>query len=522
MWISELRIKNIKSITDSEWIQLSPKINVLIGKNNSGKSVFVKSIYQLQNQKSLEDSDIRIGERDASIEFRFKNYDHKLVKIQCPYEDNLEGYLKNFHYDIVRIEFNRGIVNVSKEPKIFRKGNSSCLSMPFSDKEPDNYIYPLLSKRKFVNYNVLVSQEIVSKVDDTFNNIIGKVDNLTNPSMLAHRKYQEKCKDILGFDIFSYQVRDGKNAGYFYKDADAFIPINLMGDGTLNIIEFLVYLCVAENRLFLIEEPESDIHPGALKKLLNLIIEKSANNQFIITTHSNIVMKYLGAEQDSKIFHFTLSNNSDIPNTSIREVGSITQERRAVLEELGYDLFDYDIYSAWLILEESSAERIIRDLIIPWFFPRLSCKLRTIAAGGIGEVEPKFNEFNRLFLFLHLEPMYKNKAWVFVDGDSVGKTTIRNLQDVYGRSGWCKDNFDTFTKEDFEEYYPADFDGNKKEIREETDKKKRKKLKESLIEQVIKWAKETPEDAKVKFGKSAGEVIDFISLIDKSLCLLNS
>jgi len=246
MWISELRIKNIKSITDSEWIQLSPKINVLIGKNNSGKSVFVKSIYQLQNQKSLEDSDIRIGERDASIEFRFKNYDHKLVKIQCPYEDNLEGYLKNFHYDIVRIEFNRGIVNVSKEPKIFRKGNSSCLSMPFSDKEPDNYIYPLLSKRKFVNYNVLVSQEIVSKVDDTF------------------------------------------------------------------------------------------------------------------------------------------------------------------------------------------------------------------------------------------------------------------------------------TKEDFEEYYPADFDGNKKEIREETDKKKRKKLKESLIEQVIKWAKETPEDAKVKFGKSAGEVIDFISLIDKSLCLVNS
>ena len=92
--------------------------------------------------------------------------------------------------------------------------------MPFSDKEPDNYIYPLLSKRKFVNYNVLVSQEIVSKVDDTFNNIIGKVDNLTNPSMLAHRKYQEKCKDILGFDIFSYQVRDGKNAGYFYKDDD--------------------------------------------------------------------------------------------------------------------------------------------------------------------------------------------------------------------------------------------------------------------------------------------------------------
>lgn len=521
MWISELRINNIKSITDSSWIGLSPKINVLVGKNNSGKSVFIKSIYQLQNQNSLENSDIRIGENDACIEFRFKNYDHKLVKIQCPYEYDLDGYLKNFQYDVVRIEFKRGIVNVSKEPKIFRKDNGSCLSMLFPDKEPDNYIYPLLSKRNAVNYNVLTSQEIGSKIHDTPDNIISKVDNLTNPSVSAHNEYRKKCEDILGFPIFSYQIREGKNAGYFKKDAASSIPIKLMGEGTLSIIEFLVYLCVAENKLFLIEEPENNIHPGALKKLLNLIMEKSTNNQFIITTHSNIVMKYLGSEQDTKIFYFALSNHHNIPITSIKEVTVDTQARMVILQELGYDLFDYDINSAWLILEESSAERIIRDLIIPWFFPHLSHKLRTIAAGGIGEVEPKFNEFNRLFLFLHLEPMYKNRAWVFVDGDCAGKETIEKLQTTYNKSGWNKENFKAFSEKNFEEYYPSDFDRDKKEIREETDKKKKKKLKESLIEQVIKRAKDTP-CAKDKFEKSAREVIDFISLIAKSLGVLNS
>ena len=517
MQISEIRIRNIKSIIDSGWIGLSPKINVIIGKNNGGKSIFIKSIYQLQNQKSLEDADIRIGEREASIEFRFNNYDHKIVKIQCPHEGNLGGYLKNFHYDIVRIEFNRGIVNVSKEPKIFRKDNGSCISMPFSDKEPDNYIYPLLSKRKAVNYNYLTSQEIGSKILDTFDNIIGKVDNLTNPSMLAHRKYQETCNNILGFDIFSYQIKDGKNAGYLCKNTDSSIPINLMGDGTLNIIEFLVYLCVAENKLFLIEEPENDIHPNALKKLLSLIIEKSANNQFIITTHSNIVMKYLGSEHDTKIFHFAISIDSNIPKTSIKEVGSGTEDRRAVLEELGYDLFDYDIWSAWLILEESSAQCIIRDYIIPWFFPQLTNKLGTVPAGGIDGVEPKFKDLNRLFLYLYLVPMYKDRVWIFVDGDDIGKKTIRNLKETYSKSGWNTDNFRTFEKENFEEYYPDDFKQDKEEIFKETNRDKKRNLKKLLIEKIKCWIGENSDLAKEKFKESASEIIELVELINKSM-----
>ena len=41
-----------------------------------------------------------------------------------------------------------------------------------------------------------------------------------------------------------------------------------MGEGVANIVGLLVDLCLAENKLFLIEEPENDIHPKALKGLL--------------------------------------------------------------------------------------------------------------------------------------------------------------------------------------------------------------------------------------------------------------
>lgn len=83
---------------------------------------------------------------------------------------------------------------------------------------------------------------------------------------------------------------------------------------------------------------------------------------------------------------------------------------------MGYDFFDFDLWSAWLILEESSAERIIREYLIPWFVPELKGRLRTYSANSLSEVETKFRDFNNLFVFLHLQPTYKNLAWVVVDG----------------------------------------------------------------------------------------------------------
>jgi hypothetical protein len=57
-----------------------------------------------------------------------------------------------------------------------------------------------------------------------------------------------------------------------------------MGEGIPHLLGLINDLCLAENKLFLIEEPENDIHPKALKRLLDLIIQKSQSNQFVIST----------------------------------------------------------------------------------------------------------------------------------------------------------------------------------------------------------------------------------------------
>ena len=55
-----------------------------------------------------------------------------------------------------------------------------------------------------------------------------------------------------------------------------------MGAGLSGTLSLIVGLSVAKDQLFIIEEPEDDLHPAALKELLDAIAESSQSNQFII------------------------------------------------------------------------------------------------------------------------------------------------------------------------------------------------------------------------------------------------
>jgi hypothetical protein len=110
--------------------------------------------------------------------------------------------------------------------------------------------------------------------------------------------------------------------------------------------------------------------------LLNLIIKKSETNQFIITTHSNIVAKYLGSIPSAKLFRVTMNFDPvGIPTSECESIDNTPEARRSVLEELGYEMTDYDLWKGWLILEESTAEKIINDFLLPNFAPKLLGKV---------------------------------------------------------------------------------------------------------------------------------------------------
>lgn len=505
MWVSGLQLQNVRGFIEAN-IHFSKNINVIVGHNNSGKSTILKSLLLLQYEQQLLGNDLRIGQESGLLRMTLNDnigkYFPYLGKTRTPIEHTIvETKLPQINYRV-------GLPNRATQVNFKR----------ISTNEPDNFIYPYLSKRKAVTFNEVINTSSTRTVADNLINLYAKIDRISNPQYPAYNEYIHACEEILGFQVTTTDSGKGKKAAYIVNNFDS-IPLDSMGEGVVNSLGLIVDLCIAEDKLFLIEEPENDVHPKALKSLLRFLVEKSQNNQFIVTTHSNIVTKYLGAQKDGKVFsvEMVFSESDRLPISTIKEVED-PEERRKILEDLGYELTDLDLWNGWLILEESSAEKIIREFLIPWFTPKLRKTLRTFDTKGKDGLERKFNDFTNLFVFLHLQSSYKNKAWVVIDGGEEEQKIIDKLKRTYAPSGWKEDQFLQFTEHDFEKYYPEQFQEQVEAVLSITDKKEKRNAKKSLLEEVEDWIKTNKMAAKKAFERSASEVIGILKSIEQSLC----
>ena len=500
MKITGIELENIKSYKKLDKLNFSTGINILVGPNNAGKSVIINSIYLIQNPSILNKSDITIGAESCSIKLHFEGSHSPQITNEVLYN--------RIEFDLIGKRHLRGL-----------HSTHTLEYMPTT--EPNNLIYPYLSKRKSVSFDDTINESNANSVSGNFTHLYSKIDRLITPQFQpGNTEYINACKEILGLEISTLAKGAGKQAVLFVNNLEH-IPLTAMGEGVTNIIGLITDLCIAENKIFLIEELENDIHPKALKALLKLIESKSSTNQFFISTHSNIVMKHLGSSQNAKVFR--VSNDTfdgsreNMRLSTISEASQDPVERKKLLEELGYDFFEYDLWKAWLFLEESSAEIIIRDYLIKWFEPKLKYELRTFSAGSISRIIPKFDDFNKLFVFLHLEPTYKNRVWVYIDAGDNEKSIITKMKDTYSNSGWDKSNFNQFSEHDFEKYYPERFQEEVNSILETPNKKKRQEAKIALLNRVKRWIQEDHKVAKEEFKTSASEIIGILKSIHKQI-----
>jgi predicted ATP-dependent endonuclease of OLD family len=109
----------------------------------------------------------------------------------------------------------------------------------------------------------------------------------------------------LGFFVSAASSPGGKLPGVSLEAGDQLYTTQ-MGTGVNNIISMIGYLAESDDKIFLIEEIENDLHPKAIKKLLNLIKESARDrgNQFFISTHSKIMCRYFWGIQASEFMGF--------------------------------------------------------------------------------------------------------------------------------------------------------------------------------------------------------------------------
>jgi hypothetical protein len=502
MRVSYIRLQNFRSFVDCGVFSLA-NINVLIGANNACKSSVLRGIHQLQEGVTDPFGDVRVGAVRAHIEIGLE----QLREIK---EWGVSADATSATYTTFLSSPNRRNGSIEGTLRVSPALNKNISNARLQAMEPHHFVIPYLSKRKAATYIEDTREERVLSIMPDVSNLSAKLLRLGNPSFPGHEKYALACKEILGFVVTAIPSPTGWQPGIYLPSRET-IPISQLGEGVPNIVYFLVSLAVSEGKLFLVEEPENDLHPQALKALLDVIIESSKVNQFVISTHSNIVVRHLCSVPESLLFRVWSKSMVFPLESEIELVPDTADSRLSVLGELGYSLSDFELWDGWLILEESSAERIIRDYLVPWFAPSLS-RIRTISSGGATKINATFEDLHRLFLFTHLTPTYREKSWVLADGDEAGVKAIEKLKGTFLDHDASR--FQTFREHAFEQYFPKEFAQQVVSLLSSPNGDDKRFAKKKLLEEVMEWLDADKVRGRAALAESAGEVIEILRRIE--------
>jgi len=96
--------------------------------------------------------------------------------------------------------------------------------------------------------------------------------------------YSDVKTESLTDKTFLFQLREN-----FQKRP--YIPSTFLSDGTINIVLTIVALFFERHHALFFEEPERNIHPHLIKKIVDLMQERSSTKQIFVSTHNPIFVK---------------------------------------------------------------------------------------------------------------------------------------------------------------------------------------------------------------------------------------
>lgn len=110
------------------------------------------------------------------------------------------------------------------------------------------------------------------------------------------------------------EIENLTDSSILFKIAETYntnrpIPSPLISDGTIELVSMIYALYFDNKKVVIMEEPERNIHPHIVSRLIELIKDASKDKQIILTTHSPEVLKTVNLEDVITLKRDTVGNS---------------------------------------------------------------------------------------------------------------------------------------------------------------------------------------------------------------------
>ncbi len=355
------------------------RINFFIGANNSGKSRFIRGIFNTSNL-NLEVYE-KLPASDLLIELRYKSIVAHLSSI--PENDNLLNNFKIIYDEIVgSLNFNKNenllydtLVNFNSRRSFYfglkRKillniNEADSIELKDLIKKFNQRLETVISELKLWKTHICNNKvyipplrslmkspelEVQSLHSLAINhlNLINTPDNeiyvgLTLYDKITELKFSRESESVKKFEKFiGNNFFNGSDVEIIPDERDTKLlllridneehrSLNEIGDGIQSIILLLYPIFTSKNNTwFFIEEPETHLHPGFQRVFLETLINnnylKEKNLKYFFTTHSNHFLDLSIYDDEISIFQFNkikekqhLITSNIKPNNEVLEV----------------------------------------------------------------------------------------------------------------------------------------------------------------------------------------------------------
>jgi len=138
-----------------------------------------------------------------------------------------------------------------------------------------------------------------SDLDESADNLAVVIQKILNDTSQKER-LMERIRDLLPH-VRSLDLEHFSDSSLLMNLRERYVsdlefPASLVSNGTVSVIATLVAMLFQKSSMVIMEEPERNIHPYLIERLLNTIKEASTSKQVLISTHSPTVLNNCALE----------------------------------------------------------------------------------------------------------------------------------------------------------------------------------------------------------------------------------